>query len=183
MLQLYRSALRLRRTNPGLHGEDFHWLDSPAGTLLFERGNGVLCAVNLSDQPMMRICEFGQGYSSPHSLRSSTEWGVSTSTARVVGRGRPLVECAGRAEPSRTPSAALRAGLRPSWTARPAPGPGWLSGGPSLVAPVRRSSAVWVGRSIEQVWGQPRSGGGQIQRSSSPSHSPTQPPRCWPSAP
>ncbi|HSX97080.1 MAG TPA: alpha-glucosidase, partial [Streptomyces sp.] len=28
----------------------FRWLDSPAGTLLFERGNGLLCAVNLSDQ-------------------------------------------------------------------------------------------------------------------------------------
>ncbi|WP_405868634.1 DUF3459 domain-containing protein [Streptomyces sp. NBC_01515] len=52
MLQLYRSALRLRRTNPGLTGEDFHWLDTPPGTLLFERGNGILCAVNPSDQPI-----------------------------------------------------------------------------------------------------------------------------------
>ncbi|MCD9875387.1 glycoside hydrolase family 13 protein [Streptomyces guryensis] len=52
MLQLYRSALRLRRTNPHLRGEEFRWLDSPAGTLLFERGNGLLCAVNLSDQPI-----------------------------------------------------------------------------------------------------------------------------------
>ncbi|WP_371574671.1 hypothetical protein [Streptomyces sp. NBC_01314] len=32
--------------------EDFHWLDSPAGTLLLERGNGLLCAVNLTDQPV-----------------------------------------------------------------------------------------------------------------------------------
>ncbi|GAQ66490.1 glycoside hydrolase family 13 protein [Streptomyces scabiei] len=52
MLQLYRSALRLRRTNPGLRSEDFHWLDSPPGSLLFERGNGLLCAVNLTDQPI-----------------------------------------------------------------------------------------------------------------------------------
>uniref|UniRef100_UPI00398B9C6D DUF3459 domain-containing protein n=1 Tax=Streptomyces gramineus TaxID=910542 RepID=UPI00398B9C6D len=51
MLLLYRSALRLRRNNPGLRGKDFRWLDSPAGTLLFERGNGLLCAVNLTDQP------------------------------------------------------------------------------------------------------------------------------------
>ncbi|WP_443063930.1 alpha-amylase family glycosyl hydrolase [Streptomyces sp. NBC_00659] len=51
MLRLYRSALRLHRTNPGLCGEDFRWLDSPAGTLLFERGNGLPCAVNLTDQP------------------------------------------------------------------------------------------------------------------------------------
>ncbi|MFJ8780949.1 glycoside hydrolase family 13 protein [Streptomyces sp. NPDC102476] len=52
MLQLYRSALRLRRTNPGLRDEEFRWLDSPPGTLLFERGTGLLCAVNLSDQPI-----------------------------------------------------------------------------------------------------------------------------------
>ncbi|MFD7056569.1 hypothetical protein ACFWBS_50395 [Streptomyces mirabilis] len=38
--------------NPGLRSEDFRWLDSPAGTLLFERGNGLLCAINLTDQPM-----------------------------------------------------------------------------------------------------------------------------------
>ncbi|MEU0247341.1 DUF3459 domain-containing protein [Streptomyces sp. NPDC006235] len=52
MLQLYRSALRLRRTHPSLRGEEFRWLDGPADTLLFERGNGLLCAVNLSDQPI-----------------------------------------------------------------------------------------------------------------------------------
>ncbi|MFF0090347.1 glycoside hydrolase family 13 protein [Streptomyces canus] len=51
MLQLYRSALRLRRSTPGLRGEEFRWLDSPPGTLLFERGTGLLCAVNLSDGP------------------------------------------------------------------------------------------------------------------------------------
>ncbi|MEU6512343.1 glycoside hydrolase family 13 protein [Streptomyces sp. NPDC046942] len=52
MLQLYRSALSLRRTNPGMSGEEFRWLASPDGTLLFERGNGLLCAVNLSPQPI-----------------------------------------------------------------------------------------------------------------------------------
>ncbi|MBW8792101.1 MAG: glycoside hydrolase family 13 protein [Streptomyces sp.] len=52
MLQLYRSVLRLRRTHAGLRSEDFRWLDSPASTLLFERGNGLLCALNLSDQPI-----------------------------------------------------------------------------------------------------------------------------------
>ncbi|WP_328550188.1 glycoside hydrolase family 13 protein [Streptomyces sp. NBC_00366] len=52
MLQLYRSALRLRRSTPGLRGEEFRWLDSPPGTLLFERGTGLLCAVNLSDGPI-----------------------------------------------------------------------------------------------------------------------------------
>ncbi|WP_342786981.1 hypothetical protein [Streptomyces tailanensis] len=44
MLQLYRSALRLRRTHPNLRGEKFRWLDSPPGTLLFERGTGLLYA-------------------------------------------------------------------------------------------------------------------------------------------
>jgi len=52
MLQLYRQALRLRRTTPGLSGEEFRWLDSPHGTLLFERGNGLVCQVNLSTQPI-----------------------------------------------------------------------------------------------------------------------------------
>ncbi|MBA4860871.1 glycoside hydrolase family 13 protein [Streptomyces sp. PSKA54] len=52
MLHLYRDALRLRRTNAGLSGEEFRWLDSPDGTLLFGRGNGLLCAVNLSDEPV-----------------------------------------------------------------------------------------------------------------------------------
>lgn len=111
----------------------------------------------------MRILENHHVRSSPHSVRSSTEWGVSTSEARVVGRGRPLVECAGRAGRSRAPAAALRAGLRPPWTVRPVPGPGWLSGGPSLVSSVRRSGAVWVGRSTEQVWGHPRVPGGRFQ--------------------
>ncbi|MCX5328018.1 glycoside hydrolase family 13 protein [Streptomyces sp. NBC_00140] len=52
MLHLYRSALLLRRTHPDLRGEEFRWLDSPPGTLLFQRGTGLLCAVNLSDQPI-----------------------------------------------------------------------------------------------------------------------------------
>jgi alpha-glucosidase len=52
MLRLYRHALLLRRTDPGLRGEEFHWLDSPDGTLLFERGPGLLCAVNLSARPL-----------------------------------------------------------------------------------------------------------------------------------
>ncbi|MFG2782887.1 DUF3459 domain-containing protein [Streptomyces prunicolor] len=51
-LQLYRSALRLRRTGPNLRSEEFRWLDSPADKLLFARGNGLLRAVNLSDQPI-----------------------------------------------------------------------------------------------------------------------------------
>ncbi|MEV5438845.1 glycoside hydrolase family 13 protein [Streptomyces sp. NPDC052682] len=52
MLWLYRTALRLRRTVPGLRTERLRWLDSPDGTLLFERGDGVLCAINLSGEPV-----------------------------------------------------------------------------------------------------------------------------------
>jgi alpha-glucosidase len=48
MLELYRAALGVRRTFPSLAGDELRWLASPAGTLLFERGDGFRCAVNLS---------------------------------------------------------------------------------------------------------------------------------------
>jgi alpha-glucosidase len=50
-LELYRSALRLRRELLG--GGDLEWLDSPAGSLVFRRRGRVgevLCAVNLDAQ-------------------------------------------------------------------------------------------------------------------------------------
>ena len=50
-LELYRAALRVRRDHAGLAGDDLRWLPSPAGTLLFERGDGFRCALNLSDAP------------------------------------------------------------------------------------------------------------------------------------
>ena len=52
-LELYRSALRLRRELLG--GGDLEWLDSPAGSLVFRRrtpAGEVLCAVNLDTQPI-----------------------------------------------------------------------------------------------------------------------------------
>ena len=52
MLSLYRAALRLRREHPGLGGDGFKWLPSPDGTLVFERGEGLRCAVNLSNRPL-----------------------------------------------------------------------------------------------------------------------------------
>ncbi|HEX4896929.1 MAG TPA: DUF3459 domain-containing protein, partial [Candidatus Limnocylindrales bacterium] len=48
MLSLYRAALRARREHPGLAADPFRWLPGPDGTLLFERGGGLRCAVNLS---------------------------------------------------------------------------------------------------------------------------------------
>lgn len=48
MLELYRAALHIRRTHPGLAGEELRWLPGPEGMLVFERGAGLVCAVNLS---------------------------------------------------------------------------------------------------------------------------------------
>ncbi|MES2210290.1 MAG: glycoside hydrolase family 13 protein [Chloroflexota bacterium] len=48
MLALYRAALRIRRGSAGFRDDRCAWLASPAGTLLFGRGDGILCAVNVS---------------------------------------------------------------------------------------------------------------------------------------
>ena len=51
MLELYRAALGLRATHPGLAGAAFRWLPSPDGVLLFERDAGLVVAVNLGQEP------------------------------------------------------------------------------------------------------------------------------------
>ncbi len=48
MLSLYRTALHLRRTSPGLRGEAFGWRPSADGVLAFERAGGFRCVANLS---------------------------------------------------------------------------------------------------------------------------------------
>jgi len=50
MLELYRSALALRRSVPGFGSEreSLRWLDSAPGVLSFRRGDDVACVVNLS---------------------------------------------------------------------------------------------------------------------------------------
>ena len=48
MLELYRSALRLRRELPGLGDGPMSWLDAPDDVLAFARGTGMVCVVNLS---------------------------------------------------------------------------------------------------------------------------------------
>ena len=50
-LTLYRRALALRRSEPGLAGKAFRWLPSPGPVLLFERGPGLCCVVNLGERP------------------------------------------------------------------------------------------------------------------------------------
>ena len=52
MLELYRAALRLRREHPGFRGNSLRWLSGRADTLTFARGDGLICAVNMSGEPM-----------------------------------------------------------------------------------------------------------------------------------
>jgi len=51
ILELYRSALRIRRELAGFGDGTLRWLDGPPGALLFERDPTLLCAVNLSAEP------------------------------------------------------------------------------------------------------------------------------------
>jgi alpha-glucosidase len=48
MLELYRRALRLRRSHPALGDGNLSWLPAPAGALAFRRDPGFTCLVNLS---------------------------------------------------------------------------------------------------------------------------------------
>jgi alpha-glucosidase len=48
MLELYRSALRVRRDEPALGDGPIAWLPAPDGVLSFSRGPGFTCVVNLS---------------------------------------------------------------------------------------------------------------------------------------
>jgi alpha-glucosidase len=50
MLELYRSALRIRRAEPALGDGSMTWLDAADGVLAFDRG-GIQCMVNLSPRP------------------------------------------------------------------------------------------------------------------------------------
>ncbi|HEY8372180.1 MAG TPA: glycoside hydrolase family 13 protein [Pseudonocardiaceae bacterium] len=52
MLELYRSALRIRREHPALGDGTFQWEDSPQDVLVLRREPGFCCAVNLSDAPV-----------------------------------------------------------------------------------------------------------------------------------
>ncbi|MEU3512234.1 glycoside hydrolase family 13 protein [Streptomyces longwoodensis] len=51
MLELYRTALRLRREHPSLGDGTLTWLDTPAGVLAFLRDPGFACVINLSTEP------------------------------------------------------------------------------------------------------------------------------------
>jgi alpha-glucosidase len=54
MLELYRNALALRRTEPALGDGPLDWLlNQPNGVLAFTRGDIFACVVNLSDEPVV----------------------------------------------------------------------------------------------------------------------------------
>ena len=52
MLELYRSALHLRRSLTGPGDAPLSWLDSPVGVLAFAAGPHFACVVNLSTDPV-----------------------------------------------------------------------------------------------------------------------------------
>ena len=52
MLELYRTALRIRRAEPALGDGPMSWLPSADGVLAFDRGAGVRCVTNLSRAPV-----------------------------------------------------------------------------------------------------------------------------------
>ncbi|MEU8992381.1 glycoside hydrolase family 13 protein [Streptomyces sp. NPDC048558] len=51
MLELYRTALRLRREHPALGDGTMTWLETSEGVLAFSRDPGFVCVVNLSSEP------------------------------------------------------------------------------------------------------------------------------------
>ena len=52
MLELYRSALEIRRAHPALGDGTIEWLDAPEGALAFARDPGFVCVVNVSGDPV-----------------------------------------------------------------------------------------------------------------------------------
>jgi alpha-glucosidase len=52
MLALYRTAIRLRRDQPELGDGVLRWQDAPDGVLVFDRGPGFVCTVNVTSDPV-----------------------------------------------------------------------------------------------------------------------------------
>ena len=52
MLNLYRAALRIRRTEGYFATDAFAWVDAHAGVLAFSRSDSFRCLVNLSAEPV-----------------------------------------------------------------------------------------------------------------------------------
>ncbi|WP_405741421.1 glycoside hydrolase family 13 protein [Streptomyces sp. NBC_01525] len=70
-LELYRAALALRRTHPGLGaGTEVTWLDAPDGVLVLRRPGGLVCTVNTTDTAV-RLPAPGEPLLSSGQLRST----------------------------------------------------------------------------------------------------------------
>ena len=52
ILNLYRTALRLRHEHPALGDGTLRWLESPADAIVFARDPGFVCAVNFASAPL-----------------------------------------------------------------------------------------------------------------------------------
>ena len=52
VLSLYRAALRLRRSVPGLQGTPMTWCHTAGDVLAFDRGTAFRCIVNFSADPL-----------------------------------------------------------------------------------------------------------------------------------
>jgi alpha-glucosidase len=52
MLNLYKTMLRIRRSDQDLRGDHFRWLPSTDDVLTFARGDEFVCVVNLSHKPI-----------------------------------------------------------------------------------------------------------------------------------
>ncbi|MDT0269822.1 glycoside hydrolase family 13 protein [Streptomyces sp. DSM 44915] len=74
MLELYRSALRLRREQPGFDSGTLRWLETTQkGVLAFERSPVLRCAVNFSGEP----------------FPLPKNWGVLLASERITGGQLP----------------------------------------------------------------------------------------------
>ena len=76
MLALYRAALALRRTHPGLGGGTLTWRPAEPGVLAFDRDPGFTCVVNLAD---------GRGRASPRGPGAAV---VGAAGGRAAARRR-----------------------------------------------------------------------------------------------
>jgi alpha-glucosidase len=52
MLELYRAAIHLRRSEPGLHQNSMTWLSLDPEALAYTRGPDFACVVNMSGRPI-----------------------------------------------------------------------------------------------------------------------------------
>jgi alpha-glucosidase len=61
MLELCRTAVRLRRESSWVRSEDLRWLPGPKGSLVFARGDGLRCVVNVDAEPFALPPDVGSG--------------------------------------------------------------------------------------------------------------------------